>query len=222
LDNLRVLKWAQYYGMSVGWNLLTALPGENLLDYQAQADLIPLLRHLPPPKECGPIWLERFSPYFRESDDGSSRVYPRDAYQFIYGKSSADLRRISYFWDWDARGTLPDNRLTPFYAAVKDWQKAWGQSQHPFLTYRRGPTWVEILDGRSGASVQRTILRGIENDIFLFCDETYRSLTEVLSCLKGSNRKSARRILIDLCQRGFLHEDGECFITLALPDRDGQ
>ena len=37
LQNVRLMKWAHYYGIKVAWNLLTGFPGETLEDYEAQA-----------------------------------------------------------------------------------------------------------------------------------------------------------------------------------------
>ncbi len=48
LQNVRLMKWAHYYGIKVAWNLLTGFPGETLEDYERQARLMPLLVHLPP------------------------------------------------------------------------------------------------------------------------------------------------------------------------------
>lgn len=49
LLNIRLLKWAGYYGIGVAWNLLTGFPGETDDDYRRQAELMPLLHHLEPP-----------------------------------------------------------------------------------------------------------------------------------------------------------------------------
>ena len=77
LVNVRLLKWASYYGISVGWNVLTGFPGETESDYLDQAAIMPALHHLPPPDGCNDLWLERFSPYFTRPPDQFHEIRPR-------------------------------------------------------------------------------------------------------------------------------------------------
>ena len=60
LQNVRVLKWCAADGIEVAWNLLYGFPGELPEEYDAMADLVPSLVHLPPPA-LGPIVIDRFS-----------------------------------------------------------------------------------------------------------------------------------------------------------------
>jgi radical SAM superfamily enzyme YgiQ (UPF0313 family) len=48
-QNVNTLRWASYYGIHVGWNLLYGFPGETTADY-AQQLALPWLRHLQPPE----------------------------------------------------------------------------------------------------------------------------------------------------------------------------
>ena len=68
IQNVNLLRWAQYYDIHVDWNLLWGFPGETEQDYAEQATAIPHLLHLRPPSSANRIWLERFSPLFTEPD----------------------------------------------------------------------------------------------------------------------------------------------------------
>lgn len=49
LQNISLLKWAQYYGIGVDWNLLNGFPGEQESDYKFLPELFNKLTHLRPP-----------------------------------------------------------------------------------------------------------------------------------------------------------------------------
>ena len=68
-QNINVLRWALYYGIDVSWNILWGFPGESEQDYVEQATVLGHLTHLQPPTSAGPIWMERFSPLFSNSDE---------------------------------------------------------------------------------------------------------------------------------------------------------
>ncbi|HEV2851499.1 MAG TPA: RiPP maturation radical SAM C-methyltransferase [Thermoanaerobaculia bacterium] len=106
LRNVRLLKWAYYYGMRVSWNILTGFPGETEEDYAEQIRVVSTLRHLPPPAGVGPIWLERFSPYFFDRSFPVKNVRPLDVYSFIY-PAEINLDNIAYFFNYDMDSTLP-------------------------------------------------------------------------------------------------------------------
>ena len=66
--NVNLLRWARYYGVDAHWNLLYGFPGETTEDYDAQQKLVKRIPHLSPPGGFLRIGLERFSPYFEESE----------------------------------------------------------------------------------------------------------------------------------------------------------
>jgi hypothetical protein len=71
LKNIQLLRWCQELGMEPLWNIIYGFPGESPSEYVRMARLLPLLTHLGPPQSCGPIRLDRFSPYFNHPDVGS-------------------------------------------------------------------------------------------------------------------------------------------------------
>src|SRR5262249_52378449 len=64
LQNIQLLRWCAEYMVQPFWNLLAGFPGEDPADYARQAELVPLLTHLPPPSGLSLIRLDRFSPLF--------------------------------------------------------------------------------------------------------------------------------------------------------------
>lgn len=223
LTNIRFLKWAAYYGMRTGWNILMGFPGESDADYLMQADLIPSLYHLEPPELSGRIWLERFSPYFTETTAGISNVRPRDAYRFIYPIEGIDLERIAYFFDYDVDGVAGAQAHARLTAELKTWRRRW-QDGPPVLSYVRGPTWIEILDTR--AKPRRVRIQGWRAAAYEWCGETARTPKRVAEFLAGEPGESpgedqvARFLAKCADARLAATEDGR-YLSLAIPLNSG-
>ena len=100
-------------------------------DYEAQERLIPLLLHLPPPTGAGPIWLERFSPYFTDPSFPVRDVRPWDAYRYIYPEGQVDLDKLAYFFTYTMEGVVPAAELEPLRVALTDWQERWNPPHRP-------------------------------------------------------------------------------------------
>ena len=125
IQNVNLLRWAQYYDIDVDWNLLWGFPGETEQDYAEQATVIPHLLHLRPPSSANRIWLERFSPLFTERDTFQLRCRtPERSYRYVY-PGHVDLDRVAYFFDYELDGGLPDSAYAGVRRAAADWSSAW-------------------------------------------------------------------------------------------------
>ena len=124
LVNIQVLKWCREFGVAADWNLLYGFPGETEADY---LEMIPLLRamaFLGPPTACGPIRLDRFSPFHADpASFGMTDVRAIAPYRFLYPDVGADLDRIAYYFDFDyADGRTADEFAAPVIELVRRWQ----------------------------------------------------------------------------------------------------
>jgi ribosomal peptide maturation radical SAM protein 1 len=220
LHNVRCIKWAHYYGIRVMWNILTGFPGETEQDYEDQIRIIPLLRHLPAPQGSGRIWLERFSPYFTDPSFPVHNVRPLDAYRFIYPQE-LNVSEIAYFFDYEMRDTVPEERHAELHRLVSDWKTAWAGGRKPELVYQRAPDWIQILDSRSG-ELDAHSFGGLEAAVYESCGETDRTAAQVCAELGGRGMGGAEPELVGAALRRFadlglaLEENGR-FLSLALP-----
>ncbi|MFC4495660.1 RiPP maturation radical SAM C-methyltransferase [Streptomyces ovatisporus] len=219
LINIRLLKWAQYYGITVDWNILSGFPGETDADYEEQARLMPLLHHLRPPACGGVIWLERFSPYFTDSSLGLSNVRPRSCYGYIY-PDTLDHSKIAYYFDYDAADVASQGARDGLYSAVGDWRAKW-REKHPTLVYRRLPTRLEVVDRRTDQE-QRTVIEGWRAEAYEACSDTAHSAKRLHQDLLDSGVDAAldgvTSFLDECCGSGLMvSEDGK-YLALALPD----
>ncbi|NIM10491.1 MAG: RiPP maturation radical SAM protein 1 [Candidatus Aminicenantes bacterium] len=102
-ENIALLRYARSVNLEVLWNLVFDLPGDRLEEYQEILQLLPLLRHLPPPRYMSPLMIFRFSAFQMSPQTfGISNLRPPDVYQDIF-PSHAHLEKITYYFSGDFR-----------------------------------------------------------------------------------------------------------------------
>jgi ribosomal peptide maturation radical SAM protein 1 len=223
LRNVRLLKWSYYYGMRVSWNILTGFPGETEQDYVEQFRVASLLRHLPPPAGAGPIWLERFSPYFFDKSFPVSNVRPLDVYRFLYPQEQIDIKEIAYFFNYEMDSTVPRDSHDELNNLIDKWRLAWERRPRPTLLYQRAPHWIQIIDQRTEDASAHSF-QGWEADVYELCGETERSVDSLHKHLieKGNgsahvSKEEVRAALDKFCGLGLMLEEKNSFLSLALP-----
>jgi ribosomal peptide maturation radical SAM protein 1 len=221
LQNVRVLKWGHYYGIKVAWNLLSGFPGETVEDYEEQARLIPKLVHLPPPVGGGPIWMERFSPYFTDPSFPLENLEPWGAYRFVYPEDRVDLRKIAYFFDYTMGDIVPDDQLLGVKRAMQEWRDSWKRPRPPVLAYQRAPDWIQIVDRRNPDAPQAHAFQGIEAAVYDACGDTDHSASRVLSLLRedgiDAGADEVERALARFCELDLMIGEDGSYLSLALP-----
>lgn len=221
LRNVRLLKWADYYGIRVNWNILTGFPGETEEDYAEQLRIARLLTHLTPPSGAGRIWLERFSPYFFDKSFPTRNVRPLNTYSFIYPQGQIDLQEIAYFFQYEMDSTLPDSFHDELRQVIKDWRSAWTRRPRPKLVYQRAPDWIQILDRRTEKTSAHEF-GALEAEIYEFCGEVDRTASAIQQHLsEGSGFEAGLEevtaALREFCDLGYMLEENNRFLSLAHP-----
>lgn len=220
LKNVRFLKWARYFGIDLGWNMLTGFPGETEEDYDRQRRLVPLLKHLKPPGGWGRIWLERYSPYFFDRSFPVDDIRPAEAYKFVYPASEIDVNEVAYFFDYTMRDVIPGECDPGLRALLKEWQAAWTRNPLPGLMYRRGPGWIEVVDQRE-EKPHHHWLYGVEALAYEACGETDHTPEAVWRNLGGDGGSAqldeVEAALKKCCDLGIMIEEDGHYLSLALP-----
>jgi ribosomal peptide maturation radical SAM protein 1 len=222
-QNVNLLRWARYYGIDVGWNLLWGFPGESGQDYAEAAAVIPHLVHLQPPGSAGRIWMERFSPLYAEPDTFrvASRA-PERSYRYVYPER-VDLDRVAYFFDYELHDALPDSAYTGVSEAVGEWARAWRRDEKPRLTYWSAPGLVQIYDGRHEGSEGTYTFEGALAEIYLACTDRPTSAAAVREKLSADLEVEAvAEVLAEFRRRGLVFGDGSLAVALALPSVAGR
>jgi ribosomal peptide maturation radical SAM protein 1 len=216
-QNVNVLRWGQYYGITISWNILWGFPGESAEDYRAQAAVMPHLVHLRPPVGAGRVWLERFSPLFGEDGSGVRERHPERGYRYVY-PDRFDLDQIAYFFEYELTDPLPDDVYAGVRQAAAEWKAAWQRATPPTLTYFSAPGLLQIYDGRHPGAEGTYTFEGDLAEIYLACVDRPIGAAAV-------RERLSRRLPLDAVQeafagfaeRGLMFLDGSSALALALP-----
>ena len=177
LQNIQLLRWCEELGIDIAWNILAGFPGESPSEYQRMAELVPLLAHLQPPSACTPIRLDRFSPFYMQSDEfGLQRVRPTLAYFYVYPLGRRDLARLAYFFDFDYEDKRePHKYIRDLNQEVTRWwnQRLAEPDKRARLDAHVSEDAVNITDTREVAPVESRRLDGLAARLFLQCDSAH-------------------------------------------------
>jgi ribosomal peptide maturation radical SAM protein 1 len=222
LQNVRLLKWCACFGIDPVWNLLYGFPGEDPLEYDRQAELIPALVHLKPPSRFGRVMIDRFSPYqTMPAEFGIEITGPAEYYRYIHDLPEDALMGIAHSFEARFRdGRDPEEYAGRCREAVKRWGEAWPASRGT-LSYRLGPRFVSISDRRPGLPASDIVLSSPEADVFL---ETEEGTTPAAICRRLAQRDdpcpvdeaSVNRILDRLADARLLYEERGQFLALPI------
>ncbi|TFV48902.1 RiPP maturation radical SAM C-methyltransferase [Blastococcus sp. TF02A-35] len=222
-QNVNLLRWAQYYGIGVAWNVLWGFPGETEEDYAEMARVVPHLVHLRPPGSASRIWMERFSPLFTEPDSfGRMRRTPEEGYRYVY-PATVDGERIAYFFQYELEDALPDSVYDPLRTAIADWNQAWQGEEAPVLTYWSAPDFLQIYDNRTPQNPGTYTFTGELAEIYLACSDRPTTASAVRDKL-GLRRsvEELREVFGEFGARGLMFLDGDLAVALALPAVPGR
>jgi hypothetical protein len=225
LQNIRLLKWATQFGITVQWNLLYGFPGESPAEYERMADVMRSLTHLQPPTATGAIVVERFSPYHKNPCAfGLKRVQPAPHYRFIYRVGAADLNDLAYDFthEYDD-GRDPNSYTEEFRDMARAWERAYDEGDA--LTFERGPGFLIIRDRRAGLGANDYLLGGDEAKIYLGCDAG----ATPAALWKNLNDESELRcafadmqtFLDELLKARLVYEEDGRYLSLAVPVSGG-
>ncbi len=219
-QNVNLLRWSAHYGIAVAWNILWGFPGETAQDYADQAAAVPHLVHLRPPASADRIWLERFSPLYREPERfGLRHRAPERSHRFVYPRE-VDLDRVAYFFDYDLAGALPEAAYDGLRQAAAAWSTAWDADQPPVLTYWSAPGFVQLYDGRHPGREGTYTFEGTLADIYLACSDRPTTAPAVRAKLGLDLPPAAiEEIFAEFHTRGLMFLDGPLALSLALPAR---
>lgn len=220
--NVNLLRWCRYYGIKVYWNMLWGFPGEAQEHYDEQAALIPRLRHLQPPIKAGPIAVQRFSPLFEDRTSfPASRLEPSEALKYVY-PDHVNLHRAAYDFEY----AWPNSLQSDAYAAVRSetdaWREAWTGDTLPSLTFWWSPGLLQIEDARREVGRGTHTFEGPLALIYLACSESATSVEKVRRDLGLPYSAAEIAVALDeFCDRGLMMQDGEHYLSLALPATGG-
>lgn len=132
-QNIALMRYARIYDISVAWNMLYGIPGDNIEEYKKMYSYLPLLRHLQPPLGLSYICIERFSPYFTNPEEyGLKNIEPIDFYKQIF-PAGFDISSAAYHFsaDYESESRKDHLFMEEFKEEIKRWQDCWTLGKIP-------------------------------------------------------------------------------------------
>lgn len=221
LRNVQLLKWCREAGVRVDWNLLYGFPGETAEDYAACLGLMQSIRFLEPPGACGPVRLDRFSPYHVEPElFGFVNVRPMLPYRYLYPFGEESLRRIAYYFEFDYDPAVDPGRVSD---EVIRYVEAWRRRPETgeLRASETGDGRLLLSDTRSDAVLPHLILDGPERAAYETCgamrtpSAVARSLRRTFPDAEISDERVVR-FLRSLVANRYMVSDGSYYLSLAL------
>ena len=227
LRNIQLLKWCAEYNITAEWNILYGFPGETVEDYQRMLELLPAIRHLRPPTACGPVRLDRFSPYYNApAEFGLLNVRPLATYKYLYPFATESLQRIAYYFDYDYEaGVDPTGYATRVIEYAEEWRR---DTQAGTLNSVRRPDGaITLIDTRPGTLLPQLLLTGLEQTAYDYCDElrSGKSVVQHLRKLFPETEFADSQViefLDSLVANQLMATDGDNYLSLAIQARPVQ
>ena len=132
--------------------------------------LLPSIRFLQPPTACGPLRLDRFSPYYNApAAFGFINVRPMVSYKYLYPFDDESLHRIAYYFDYDYEAGVDP---TGYAALVVAYVEAWRREPERGALYSimRPDGTLALVDTRSDAARPELVFSGLEQEAYEYCD----------------------------------------------------
>jgi ribosomal peptide maturation radical SAM protein 1 len=221
LRNIQLLKWCKEFGIEADWNVLYGFPGETRADYAEMLDVLRAIRFLGPPSGCGPLRLDRFSPYHGKPQDfGIRDVRPLAVYRYLYPGDEPQLAKIAYHFDFGYdREVDPGGCFDEVVKFVDAWRK--NPENGTLWSIERSPERLVIADSRSDACAPQFELTGAQKAIYEHCDEL-RSLPMISQFLTRAfpqtsfDENSLMAFLASLIENRLMVSDGTHYLSLAI------
>ena len=157
--NIALLRYARSLDMHVAWNLLFGFPGDSLEAYELTLRLVPLMRHLNPPRFFLPFMLARFSTYFDNPHEyGIVNIRAGEEMKNAMPEH-ADLDRIAYHFQADFPSEIRESPelLLELSDNLNQWRHLWAffksmglESSLPVLHVSRNPDGGYLLKDTRG------------------------------------------------------------------------
>ena len=208
IQNLGLLKWCREQGISLAWNQLCGIPGEQVADYDAQIDLMEHIPHLNPPDGPNRVRIDRYSPYFeRHREFGWTRIEPLEQYGWFHPQLEGDeLASISFRFS-GVGAVSPEAYLDRFSRAVAEWRRRHDRGDGLFLDPEAG--LLRNTDGKGFRFHQHPTLDAIL--------EHTHDIVPVARVIEAVGCPPA--VITGLVRQGILYVEGNRVLNLAVRTR---
>jgi ribosomal peptide maturation radical SAM protein 1 len=136
-QQLALLRNARCCGLYVDWFMLWGLPGDTRADYEQVLRILPLIRHLQPPRRFVHTLLMRFAPYLSAPSAFQIRnVRPWAVYAAIY-PAGADRGKLANYYagDYPCQAHEHPDVIRAMAGEIDAWKQAWKTARLTMLAF---------------------------------------------------------------------------------------
>ena len=154
-NNILLLRNAQAVGINLFWFMLWGMPGDKAKYYEDILKILPLIRHLQPPKKFFRVNIERFSLYFESpSDYNIEKMRPWEVYKMIYPEW-ADIDNLAFCFtaEYPCEAYDRPDIIKNIVDELANWRKSYKNS---FLTMVPFADFFVVHDGRNIAGIKES------------------------------------------------------------------
>lgn len=132
-QNIALLRYARMADLYVNWNILHSFPHDIAKWYDDTIEVLHNVTHLNPPTGSYGLSIDRFSPYFDQSERYSLlNLRPIHSYYEVF-PSTSDIGKIAYHFEADYPSASKDNEfiLGAIEQEINFWRQAWLENVAP-------------------------------------------------------------------------------------------
>jgi ribosomal peptide maturation radical SAM protein 1 len=219
-QNIQLLKWCRQYGIDAEWNLLYGFPGETVEDYGQTETFIESIFHLQPPRTCGEVRLDRFSPYFSAPGHyGLTGVRPFDIYRYIYPLPGRQIANLVYFFQFERTGPRPSSLAADsLKAKVEEWKRS---ASGELIAVHGDRPGLLLKDTRTNRRHACAALDGVQREVYDYCasGKRFSRIKKFLNHHYGSHLAGGpwlRSFLEQMVDWRYMVRDDDIYLSLAV------
>jgi len=220
IDNLSLMKHCEALGIVNASNLMLHFPGSDINDVNETLKSLAFARWYRPLKTVS-FWLGLESPLFRFARRFHIRsVFNHPNLKKLFPEPvAAGIRFMIQGYRGDRTGQLKLWRSVE--KETRQWKKDYDILQQqtagkPALSFRDGGRFIIIDQHLPKQATVKHRLTGISAEIYRYC-HTPRSLKQVVGRFDSHHPEQIRVFFQSMVNKRLIFEEGDCFLSLAVP-----
>ena len=134
-----------------------------------------------------------------------------------------DLEKVAYVFESELEGTLSADAYAGLTNATRAWQNTWTADELPSLRFWSSPSHLAVEDRRTPASPLSYPFEEPVASIYLACSDRPRTAAGARETARlDLSERDVGEALLELEACGLVMQDGDRFVSLAVPATPGR
>ena len=221
VNHVNLLKMGRRYGLTLRWNILCGVPGEDEEDYLEMAELIPKLYHFNYPFATN-IVFDRNSCYDNDAEKYGLELVPMKGMEMIYGDDPETISDMSFSFDNEGSFAQTYEKNSHLYSRIAElcaeWEKLCLSDSPPVMRCVYSGDMTMIRDTRPVAQSGILTLDGLHSDLYRLMEApvTEKDIKEKLPEGRYSDAE-IREAIMDLEDMALIEHLSGRYLALAVP-----